>query len=114
MRWRRSPSTQSCALSLCPYADVAEDEENARTYTLQRISRELQGDLDAYRDYRLKKLNRFRKGAAVQVCIRAARGLLYVLHAPSLTWTGWCAAGYDLRQRFEMGSSVPRLGLADA
>ena len=93
-----------------PYADVAEDEENARTYTLQRISRELQGDLDAYRDYRLKKLNRFRKGAAVQVRLC---GLLYV-RAPSLTLTGWCAAGYHLRQRFERGSSVPRLGLADA
>ena len=50
-----------------PYADVKEDEEAARTYTLQRVSRELQIDLDGYRDYRLKKLNRFRKGAAVQV-----------------------------------------------
>jgi hypothetical protein len=52
-----------------PFAPCAEDEEKlnaCRSYTLQRIPPSLQRELDTFKDFRIKRLNRHRRGAAVQ------------------------------------------------
>ena len=62
-----------------PFELVEADEEIGRSYTLSPVPREVQKEIDSFRDFRLKKLNRHRRGAHVQV---RARTSFPVTHAP--------------------------------
>ena len=46
-------------------AVVEADEEVSRSYSLVKVPKKLQTDLDELRDHRTRLLNRFRRGAAV-------------------------------------------------
>ena len=56
--------TSELATHFEDFADDPEDEQTSRTYTLQRVSKELEAELKKFELFKVEALNRFRSGSA--------------------------------------------------